>query len=42
MRPERDRRAVRVQLAQRGAHALLGIKRAPGGRIGKRTACFVG
>jgi hypothetical protein len=35
---ERNRRALRVRLAQRAAHALLGIERAPGGSIGEWAA----
>ena len=35
-RGERDRRALAVELAQRAADALLGIERAPGGRVSER------
>ena len=36
-RSERDRRAVCIELAQRGAHPLLGVERALGGGVGQRT-----
>ena len=32
----------RVQLAQRAAHALLGVERALGGRLGQRAAGRLG
>ena len=41
-RGERDRRALRVQLAQRAVHALLGVQRALGGRLGQRAAGRLG
>jgi hypothetical protein len=41
-RGERDRRPLALELAQRVAHAPLGVKRASGGRVGERTAGFAG
>jgi hypothetical protein len=41
-RGERDRRPLTLELAQRVAHAPLGIERASGGGGGERTSGFAG